>query len=456
MVVSSVAQITTTIEQDTKDIKKDTSKIESVLEEIQTLRIQLQRNEQTGNETFLLDRFLSESCSYAQSACNLTGDDRFESFSSLGGPDDTTLAGGQPFSGELREIYSISSGGHLGKIPQAEERILLASQARDVLSRSERFHLDNELSVALLEDDQETKEHLARLERLLDIGANANLRMEINLPQIRLHAHRHQPVSVTALAAEICKNKSVTAIILLLSRGADISHPSVLPIAAKVGDYQILELLLKHGADPNRLAPEYWPSSYHGNALTILCRDYLNEANLRLLLEKGADPNQASYFGETALFTAVFFDFHGYADILLNHGASVFLRGGYFGTVLETAAAGPNYSLRCIGELLRRGCDVNETGGHFGTALSAAAAQGHVKGVKRLLDAGADPDERGYSGKRPIDWLGESHRINPRRATKVELEEIRQLLWDASARWNVHGHRNPKPYHIRASSSGQE
>ena len=344
----------------------------------------------------------------------------------------------QSFNGEIREIYSIIAWEHPSQIPHAGEKITHASMARAACNDSTKASLDCELSNALtLEDNQDPKLRLVHLEQLLDSGADVNLRVKIRLPQVRLHQHQPSAVyCVPVVAAEICTNKSIAAIILLLSRGADVSHPSILPLAARFGDYQILELILKQrGSDPNRLAPSDWPQAYQGNALTLLCRDYFNGAALRLLLEAGADPNQVSYYGETALFTAVFFGFDEYADILLAHGASVFIHGGTFRNVLQCASAGPRPSLYCVDELLRRGCPVNEAGGYFGTALSAAAAQGHVKVAELLLLADGDPNEDGGTGKGPLDWLGKRNPINPRYTTnQEELQDINQMLLRAGAR----------------------
>jgi hypothetical protein len=435
VVVSSVAKVTTNIERDTRDIKRDTARIESVLEEIQAVRFQLQHNEQKGTENFLLDRFLNESCSYAESVFNPTNTDHTEAPLSLPGSKEPMLVEGKHFNGDLRDIYSISTLGCSSQVPQAERKIFHATSARAACDDAKKDFLDRQLASALLKKDQDPKIHLERLERLLDSGANVNLKVEFELPQVRLHHHRSRPVSVTALALEICTNKCTAAIVLLLSRGADISHRSILPLAAKIGDYPIMKLILKQGVNPNSLPPEDWPAAYQGNALTLLCRDYFNEAALSLLLEAGADLNQASHHGESALFTAVFFGFDEYADILLAHGASVFIHGGYFGTILQCATAGPRPSLHCIEELLRRGCPVNETGGYHGTALSAAAAQGHLEVVRLLLHAGADPNEKAGTRKGPLEWLGERNPLNPRnRITQEELNDIRQLLWRAGAR----------------------
>lgn len=361
--------------------------------------------------------------------------DDTEALLSLAGSKEPMLVERTYFKGELRDIYSISTPGRSSQVPRAERKIFHATSARAACDDSKKDLRDRQLVSALLKKNQDPKLHLERLEQLLDSGADVNLKVEFELPQVRLHQHRFRPVSIPALALEICTNKCIAAIVLLLSRGADVSHRSILPLATKIGDYPIMELILKQGVDPNSLPPEDWPPAYQGGGLILLCRDYFNEATLRLLLEAGADPNQASYDGESALFTAVFFGFDEYADILLAHGASVFIHGGCLGTILQCATAGPSPSLHCIEELLRRGCPVNETGGHYGTALSAAAAQGHLEVVQLLLRVGADPNEKAGTGKGPLDWLRKRNRINPRsRIAQEELKDISQLLWRAGAR----------------------
>lgn len=70
--VSSVATTAANVERNTKHIRTDTAKIDTVLEEIHALRFQLQNKEQKQNANIVLDRFLAESCSYAESIYNPT------------------------------------------------------------------------------------------------------------------------------------------------------------------------------------------------------------------------------------------------------------------------------------------------------------------------------------------------------------------------------------------------
>ncbi|KAG8525570.1 uncharacterized protein KY384_009214 [Bacidia gigantensis] len=71
--------------------------------------------------------------------------------------------------------------------------------------------------------------------------------------------------------------------------------------------------------------------------------------------------------------------------------ASIQMRGGKYGGVLQAAAISGN--LQLISLLLKPVyyADVNVEGGEFGCPLAAAAAYGHVDIVRKLLEAGADP-----------------------------------------------------------------
>ena len=74
--------------------------------------------------------------------------------------------------------------------------------------------------------------------------------------------------------------------------------------------------------------------------------------------------------------------------ILLDRGAEVNARGGYYGNALQVASSKGHNQVVQI--LLDKGADVNAQGGYYGNALQAALSGGHIQVVQTLLNKGAD------------------------------------------------------------------
>lgn len=126
-----------------------------------------------------------------------------------------------------------------------------------------------------------------------------------------------------------------------------------------------VQLLLKHGADPNLVVGEY------GTALQTACAERASSA-----LHTESD----MYYGAAG------------PKLLLElcPNIDVNVPGGIFGSALQAAAysgQAPTISL-----LLNRGAHVNVRGGKYGSALNAAVIAGNWDIVEVLLDAGATPD----------------------------------------------------------------
>jgi hypothetical protein len=73
--------------------------------------------------------------------------------------------------------------------------------------------------------------------------------------------------------------------------------------------------------------------------------------------------------------------------MLIDHGADVNARIGWYGHVLQAASWRGDASL--VQSLLDVGADVNAQGGHYGNALQAASLAGHEGIVCQLMQAGA-------------------------------------------------------------------
>ncbi len=128
----------------------------------------------------------------------------------------------------------------------------------------------------------------------------------------------------------------------------------VIPLisAIKIGHYDIVEILLKHQANPNgKLLGQ--PS-----ALSLIFKNHKREGGEStscLLIKSGADPNTLiGHNNETALIVASALNWIETVATLLSHNADI------------------------------------EASSSNGTALCVAAAAGHIEIVEMLLDAGAD------------------------------------------------------------------
>lgn len=152
--------------------------------------------------------------------------------------------------------------------------------------------------------------------------------------------------------------------------------------------FDIVELLLRNGANPNALGAQL------GSALRIAAF-YGKETVVELLLEKGADVNLAIPKYGCALRAATLLrrEHGGIVKRLLDRGADIDRAVDGCGTALEAAAETGQTDL--VNLLLKRGADVNKHGGTFGCALGAAIVYSYRGSkyheiVSTLLDAGAD------------------------------------------------------------------
>ncbi len=208
---------------------------------------------------------------------------------------------------------------------------------------------------------------------------------------------------------------------LLLERGAPVDARTIegvtpLHLAARAGFTAIPEVLLGRGADPNAAVPrpanqdgDSW--SYGGplNAAVGLDRIGL----IRLLLEKGADPNsrdegggQFQGTGNPALYFAVSSDA---VQLLLAKGADPNLPGRQGITRLNQAAR--NGEMAVLELLLKAGAwpdGPTNSAGTPSTPLIEAVRFRKLAAAARLLEAGASIDRLG-AGTTPLHVaLGQS------------------------------------------------
>ncbi len=188
--------------------------------------------------------------------------------------------------------------------------------------------------------------------------------------------------------------------------------------AAGFGNLATLKLLLDKGADPNgcdrrKSTPLFWA--------------LYEEPKVRLLLDGGAKVDAKSVEGRTVLYqAAVMGDPARVMRLLLEKGADPNAKTLNLMTPLIAASRG---SIEAMRLLIEKGADVNARNGAGGTALMAAASTGRPDAVRLLLAKGADVNIR---TKRNETALAD--------AATAGNEEVVKMLLDRGADVNVKGH----------------
>ncbi|RDW58456.1 hypothetical protein BP5796_12386 [Coleophoma crateriformis] len=198
-------------------------------------------------------------------------------------------------------------------------------------------------------------------------------------------------LAVIANASSICKT--------LIGWGLDVNEPlgedgSALAIAASCGNKEIVELLIKSGAEVNMQLQ----AGRYGSALAAAAWSG-NKEMAELLIKSGAEVNMQLQAGEYEM-----------AELLIKSGAEVNmqLQAGEYGSALAAAAAwGGNKEMAEL--LIKSGAEVNMQlqAGDYGSALAAAVIagvtetewDGNKELVEVLLQSGAEVNMQLQTGR---------------------------------------------------------
>lgn len=214
--------------------------------------------------------------------------------------------------------------------------------------------------------------------------------------------------------------------------GAERTAMTPLSLAASCGHLAVCERLLKGGADPNR-------SDYPVNTPLLSAATAGNAGLMELLLNNGALANLGRKDGTTPLLLAVEGDHMAAVSVLLARGAVANAADETGWTPLHRAALDSTPGL--VEMLLAKDASVFAEDDTGRTPLRVAAEGGNVEGLKALLDAGSPVNLADRDGNTPLHA-----------AAKSLFPEAVPILLDAGADPTVRNEagETPQAFAVRA------
>jgi ankyrin repeat protein len=226
---------------------------------------------------------------------------------------------------------------------------------------------------------------------LLDAGADINMsEPEYHFTPI-LEAIYNDHYDLAAILVERKANPDGALYLAVEMRNLDyFGNRPRKPVSDKLDELAFIKFMLDHGADPNAVLKTKLPDRMAQGAIKVpkgatpfwRAARSADLAVMRLLLEKGANPNQPTDDHTTPLLAAA-------------TGQGARFAGGEERPIPEFIEA-----LRLC---LDKGSDINATNDRGDTAMHAAAERGADEMVQFLADHGAKLDVKNKSGRTPLD-----------------------------------------------------
>jgi ankyrin repeat protein len=196
---------------------------------------------------------------------------------------------------------------------------------------------------------------------------------------------------------------------------------SLLDFAVKEGNLEIVELLLKAGADLSVEHTEKHP--------ILIAAEQDNVEAIDLLLRYGASPNIRDVDGWTSLHLAVEWDSIDLLELLIHYGADVELANQDGDTPLHIAAY--HGFTRSLVRLLAAGANVNSMNGTSSSVLHIAAREGNTELVDILMKHGAQVNILDSVGCTPLHaaaFYDESAARFASSDTDTQIAVVKKLL----------------------------
>eukprot|EP01064_Diplonema_japonicum_P001737 TRINITY_DN11158_c0_g1_i2.p1 TRINITY_DN11158_c0_g1~~TRINITY_DN11158_c0_g1_i2.p1 ORF type:complete len:351 (+),score=42.82 TRINITY_DN11158_c0_g1_i2:61-1113(+) len=233
-------------------------------------------------------------------------------------------------------------------------------------------------------DDDSVQEHSATYGEVLRLMADADLckSRRKSMSELLVVAAGRGLLQCVASALDTGVNVNV--------RPATCFHNTALQFACGGGFEDVVQLLLRYGADPDM--PD---RDREGTPLYVAAKER-NLSVVKILLENGANPDVTLMNGDSSLMLAARCEDHELVHLLLSYKSDPSIKGVDGRTPLHLAA--DKNCMQILTLLLEHGSKVNAKNNQGETPLHHAAFSGCKDTLAHLLGCGADTTVKNKAG----------------------------------------------------------